>query len=147
MKYCTRIVWLCIAAWACLLGLTIYESALIPDRLILEGNDVSPEMSRRQAWIYMWIACGVAIAVVGLRSKRWWIATTVVSALIFLIGWYLRGPMSRVGPVDGYRLIWESATQLSRLGPYLVRDLLVPLLQVLALVLALFGWRSERKVL
>lgn len=145
MIYSTRIVWLSIAAWGCLLALTIYESALIPDRLILEGIDVSPELSRRQAWIYVWIAFGAAIAIVGMRSERWWIATTIVSTLIFLVGWYLRGPMSRVGPVDGYRLIWESATHLGRLGPYLVRDLIVPLMQLLAFVLALFGWRRERK--
>jgi hypothetical protein len=145
VKYRTRIVWLCIAAWGCLLALTIYETALIPDRLVLEGIDVSPELSLRQAWVFAWIASGVAIAIVGLRSERWWIATTVVSALVFLIGWYLKGPTSRVGPVDGYRLIWETATQLGRLGPYLVRDLLVPLLQIVALVLALLGGRRKRR--
>jgi hypothetical protein len=144
MKYSTRIICLCLAAWGCLLALTIYESALIPNRLVLEGIDVSPELSQRQTWIYAWIASGVAIAIVGLRAKRWWTFTTVASALIFLIGWCMKGPIWTVGPVDGYRLIWESATQLDRLGPFLVRDLLVPLLQLLALVLTLFGWRRER---
>jgi hypothetical protein len=145
MKYSKRIVWLCIGAWGCLLALTIYESLLLPDRLVLEGIDVSPEMSQRQVWIYVWIASGLAIAIFGMRSGRWWIATIVVSALIFLVGWYLKGPMARVGPLDGYRLIWNSATQLGRFGPYLVRDLIVPLLHLLALVLALFGWRWESK--
>ena len=141
----TRIVWLCIAGWACLLALTIYESAMIPDHLVLEGIDVSPEMSHRQAWTFAWIASGLAIAIAGLWSMRGWRATTIVSALVFFVGWYLKGPMSRVGPLDGYRLMLESATQLGRVGPYLVRDLLVPLLLLIAIAFAILGWRRQAR--
>ena len=136
---------LCLLGWACLLLLTIQSSLLIPEHFVVAGVDLGPDLSYRQHMLYVWVGSGLVVALIGLRFDHLWIATTAVSALIHLIGWILRGPIPRVGPVDGYRLMWRAATELDAVVPFLLRDIFVPLIFVLALTGALvtFFWKKS----
>lgn len=128
------IQWLAIIAWTALLSLTIYNSWRIPNNLIVEGVDVTSDLVHRQNVIYVWIAVGLITAAIALRFDRWWRVADAVSALTYLVGWYFRGPMASAGPIDGYKLLWKTATELHLLVPFLVRDVFVP--GVLLVVLA-----------
>jgi len=141
------LIWICVCAWALLLFATLYDSLMLPKKFVVDGVDVTADLLHRQLLIYAWIAAGLCVALIGLRLSRWSVLTTVVSSLTYLIVWYARGPMSEVGAVEGYKLLWQTALRFHLYASFLIRDIVVPaaLLSVLAgAVLQLFsGVRSR----
>lgn len=140
-----KLSWLCAVTWTGLLILTIYYSIRLPSHLTVQGVNVTQDLERRQEIMYGWIAIGLALALIGLRFQRWGPLTAGCSSLLYLVGWYLSGPMSSVGPVDGYRLMWQTATRFGLYAPFVVRHVLVSGAFVVALVgsfLVMWGRKS-----
>jgi hypothetical protein len=136
--------WLCVGAWTGLLILTIYYSIRLPGHLTVQGVNVTQDLVRRQEIMYVWIAVGLAVALIGVRLQRWGSLTAVCSSLLYLVGWYLSGPMSSVGPIDGYRLMWQTATRFGLYVPFVVRHVLVPGAFVVALAGSFLAmWRRK----
>jgi len=141
----TRIfTWVCVSAWAGLLAFTGYYSAMLPKHYLMGNIDVVPEIVHHQHILYAWSLAGLGVALVGLKVDRWWIPATIASSLTYLVGWYIRGPMLMVGPVDGFRLMWQTAITLGTYAQFIVRDVLAPAAFVVALVGALLSlWRQK----
>jgi hypothetical protein len=129
--------WTCVGAWSLQLLLTFYNSLVLPRPFIADGIDVTADLLHREHLLYGWIGVGLAVALIGLRLKRWWILTTVVSSLTYLVVWYLRGPMSLVGAVAGYKLLWGTATRFGFYTSFFTHDLLIPVALLAALAGAL----------
>lgn len=125
-------LWCCVFAWALILGCTIYDSIAMPDQYVVSGVDVVSDLIIRQTVFYIWIAVGLGLSVLGLWRSNWRSAATCVSALTYLLVWYWKGPMRLVGPFDGYRLLWQMATELDLYFSFFVRDVLAPVLFLVA---------------
>jgi hypothetical protein len=136
--------YLCVGAWALQLLLTAYYGMGLPKSFHIGAADVSPEVALRQQLMYGWIGIGLTLALVSLWLRKWWPLTVITSSLTYLVVWYLDGPMNLVGIVDGYLLMWRTASKFGLYVSFAIRDVAVPI----ALILSLVGtaWRVVRRV-
>jgi hypothetical protein len=127
MQVTPSIKWLCIVAWLLMLLLTAYYWAGLPKTFVIQQQDVSGEIWHRQSTIFIRIAIGLGLALISLPMKRWWPLAIIGSSLIYLVQWYFGGPLYRIGIVDGYHLLWQTALRFDLRSDFLVRDLVVPM--------------------
>jgi hypothetical protein len=117
----------CIAAWLLILLLTAYYWAGLPKTFVIQHQDVSGEIFHRQSTILIRIAIGLGLALLSLPMKRWWSLAIIGSSLIYLVQWYFGGPLHRIGVIDGYHLLWQTALRFDLRSDFLIRDLFVPI--------------------
>jgi hypothetical protein len=113
-----------------------YVSSGVPATPYFAGLNISRDVAHWQAIVYVWIAVGLSVGVAGLPLKRQWVWLTAGSSLIYLVAWYRAGPMRFAGPLQGYELMWQIATQLDLYTSFFVRDLIIPAAFVVTLLAA-----------
>jgi hypothetical protein len=137
-------VWGCIAAWIALAILTAYYSWTTPDKVTINEVDVSSEMAIGRLQVFLWIGIGGAFALISLAVRRWYFPIPL-SALVYLVVWYLTGTLPTAGLVEGYKLKWLTASMFGYL-PFVIRDVLLPLVfgfAFVASILAALGYPAR----
>ncbi len=130
--------WLCALAWVLRLMFVIYVTIKSPEKTYFSGVDITADVNHRLVTVYVWIAAGLAVTAAGLPLRRAWDWTTITSSLIYFVVWYRSSSMRLVGVVEGYKLIWETAVRFEGYTTFTIRDLIIPLMMLIALLGALF---------
>jgi len=141
--------WVCLASWCIALTLELYYLYIggVSGRVLLGTVDVSHSIRVGQAQGVAWHLIGIAsAALVFLVRRGWRLVLLIFSCLTYLVVWYLNGSLRRLGVVNGYHMHWYSARLLHYEMAFFIRDVILPLAFVGALVVGIIEFSKCRAV-
>ena len=130
-------IFLGLAGWLVNGVLLAYYLFHSPGAFSLAGVNVTYELINRQALGTLWVLIGLLLAAIPLIWKQYPNVVIPLSPLFYLIVWFSAGPFLTTGLVGGYKLAWKVATTLHLFPSFIVRDVLLPVIFLLALATTL----------